>query len=46
MIVLDHTIVPSRDKEAAARFFAEIFDRPYDGVRGHFAPVQVKRIVA
>ena len=24
-IVLDHTIVPARDKEASARFFAEIF---------------------
>ena len=40
-IVLDHTIVPSRDKEAAARFFARIFGLPYEGVRGHFAPVQV-----
>jgi catechol 2,3-dioxygenase-like lactoylglutathione lyase family enzyme len=40
-IVLDHTIVPSRDKEASARFFAEIFGLPYDGVRGHFAPVRV-----
>ena len=40
-IVLDHTIVPSRDKEAAARFFAQIFGLPYEGVRGHFAPVRV-----
>ena len=40
-IVLDHTIVPSRDKEAAARFFAQIFGLPYDGIRGHFAPVRV-----
>jgi catechol 2,3-dioxygenase-like lactoylglutathione lyase family enzyme len=40
-IVLDHTIVPARDKEAAARFFAQIFDLPYRGVLGHFAPVQV-----
>ena len=40
-IVLNHTIVPSRDKEEAARFFAEIFDLPYNGVRGHFAPVRV-----
>jgi catechol 2,3-dioxygenase-like lactoylglutathione lyase family enzyme len=40
-IVLDHTIVPARDKEASARFFAQIFGLPYKGVSGHFAPVQV-----
>ncbi len=40
-IVLDHTIVPARDKEASARFFAQIFGLPYEGVRGHFAPVRV-----
>jgi catechol 2,3-dioxygenase-like lactoylglutathione lyase family enzyme len=40
-IVLDHTIVPARDKEAAARFFAQIFGLPYDGARGPFAPVRV-----
>jgi hypothetical protein len=41
-IVLDHTVVPARDKEAWVRFFAQIFGLPYRGVRGHFAPVQVK----
>lgn len=40
-IVLDHTIVPARDKEASARFFAQVFGLPYEGVRGHFAPVPV-----
>ena len=40
-IVLDHTIVPARDKDASARFFAQIFGLPYEGVGGHFAPVQV-----
>ncbi len=40
-IVLDHTIVPARDKEASSRFFAQVFGLPYDGVRGHFAPVRV-----
>ncbi|HVL55011.1 MAG TPA: VOC family protein [Burkholderiaceae bacterium] len=40
-IVLDHTIVPARDKEAAARFFARIFGLRYDGAQGHFAPVRV-----
>jgi len=40
-IVLDHTIVPARDKEASARFFAQVFDLPYEGVSGHFAPVRI-----
>lgn len=40
-ITLDHTIVPARDKEASARFFAEIFGLPYRGAAGHFAPVQI-----
>jgi catechol 2,3-dioxygenase-like lactoylglutathione lyase family enzyme len=40
-IVLDHTIVPARDKEASARFFAEMFGLDYTGTSGHFAPVYV-----
>lgn len=40
-IQLDHTIVPSKDKEAAAEFFARIFGLRYDGSVSHFAPVQV-----
>ena len=40
-ITLNHTIVPARDKEAAARFFAQIFDLPFEGRGGHFAPVRV-----
>ncbi len=40
-IILDHTIVPSQDKEAAALWFAEIFGLSYDGPAGHFAPVKV-----
>jgi catechol 2,3-dioxygenase-like lactoylglutathione lyase family enzyme len=40
-IVLDHMIVPARDKEASARFFARIFGLPYEGPAGHFAPVRV-----
>jgi len=40
-IELNHTIVPSRDKEAAARFFARIFGLSYDGLHSHFAPVRV-----
>jgi catechol 2,3-dioxygenase-like lactoylglutathione lyase family enzyme len=40
-ITLDHTIVPAYDKEASARFFAEIFGLSYAGSSGHFAPVRV-----
>jgi catechol 2,3-dioxygenase-like lactoylglutathione lyase family enzyme len=40
-IVLDHTIVPTRDKDKAARFFARVFGLSYDGPRYHFAPVKV-----
>jgi catechol 2,3-dioxygenase-like lactoylglutathione lyase family enzyme len=40
-ITLNHTIVPAHDKEESARFFAEIMGLPYDGVKGHFAPVRV-----
>jgi catechol 2,3-dioxygenase-like lactoylglutathione lyase family enzyme len=40
-IRLDHTIVPAREKEAAARFFAKIFGLSYNGPAGHFAPVRV-----
>ena len=40
-IVLDHTIVPARDKEASARFFARIFGLEYKGPVSHFAPVRI-----
>ena len=40
-IVLNHTIVPARDKIVAARFFANIFGLPFDAESGHFAPVRV-----
>ena len=40
-IELDHTIIPSRDKDAAARFFARIFGLKYEGPHSHFAPVKV-----
>lgn len=38
---LDHTIVPARDKQASARFFARIFGLSYDGEQVPFAPVLV-----
>ena len=41
-ITLNHTIVPTRDKAAAARFFARIFGlKP--GRTGYFAPVRVNK---
>ena len=40
-ITLDHTIVPARDKEGSARFFAEIFGLEYRGPMSHFAPVRI-----
>jgi catechol 2,3-dioxygenase-like lactoylglutathione lyase family enzyme len=40
-IVLDHTIVPARDKVASAQYFAKIFGLTYDGPMGPFAPVRV-----
>jgi catechol 2,3-dioxygenase-like lactoylglutathione lyase family enzyme len=40
-ITLNHTIVPSHNKEQSARFFARLFGLTYEGPNGHFAPVQV-----
>jgi catechol 2,3-dioxygenase-like lactoylglutathione lyase family enzyme len=39
-IVLNHTIVPVRDKTASARFFAELFGLPCEPVN-YFAPVRL-----
>lgn len=40
-IVLDHTIVPAKDKLASAKFFAEIFGLTVKPGQGYFAQVQV-----
>jgi catechol 2,3-dioxygenase-like lactoylglutathione lyase family enzyme len=40
-IVLDHTIVPAKDKVASAEFFAEIFGLKVKPGQGRFAQVQV-----
>ena len=40
-ILLDHTIVPARDKLASAKFFAEIFGLKVKSGAGYFAQVQV-----
>jgi len=41
-ITLNHTIVPARDKAAAAKFFAQIFGLKRSRT-GHFAPVRVNK---
>lgn len=41
-IALNHTIVPARDKVAAAKFFARIFGLKR-GRAGHFAPVRLNK---
>ena len=41
-IILNHTIVPARDKLAAARWFAGIFGLNFNEQESdHFAPVRV-----
>jgi catechol 2,3-dioxygenase-like lactoylglutathione lyase family enzyme len=40
-IRLDHTIVPSKDKVASARFFSEILGLPVTPGSGYFAQVRV-----
>ena len=44
-ITLNHTIVPARDKDAAARWFAQLFGLAYGGPDGHFAPVRVNEML-
>ena len=41
IINLDHTIVPAKDNEESARFFARIMGLQYEGPHGHFAPVKL-----
>jgi catechol 2,3-dioxygenase-like lactoylglutathione lyase family enzyme len=40
-VTLNHTIVPAREKRAAAQFFARIFGLNPDPKTGHFAPVRI-----
>ncbi len=40
-LVLDHTIVPAKDKVASAEFFAEIFGLMVKAGQGRFAQVQI-----
>jgi catechol 2,3-dioxygenase-like lactoylglutathione lyase family enzyme len=41
-ITLNHTIVPARNKAAAAKFFADVFGLKR-GRSGYFAPVRVNK---
>jgi catechol 2,3-dioxygenase-like lactoylglutathione lyase family enzyme len=45
-ITLNHTIVPSHDKEQSAQFFARMFGLKYAGPVGHFAQVRVNEELA
>jgi catechol 2,3-dioxygenase-like lactoylglutathione lyase family enzyme len=40
-ILLNHTIVPAKDKNAAAAFFARIMGLEVSPSMGHFAPVRI-----
>src|SRR5262245_10837820 len=40
-VVLDHLVVPSRDKERSARFLARVLGLQYQGPVAHFAPVRI-----
>src|SRR5579862_4746386 len=40
-VELNHTIVPSHDKDTAARFVADILGLAYEGAHAHFAVVRV-----
>ncbi len=40
-IELNHTIVPSRDKEESVRFYESMFGFRYEGPLGHFAPIKI-----
>ena len=40
-ITLNHTIVPARNKQASAEFFARIFGLNVESTVGHFAAVRV-----
>jgi catechol 2,3-dioxygenase-like lactoylglutathione lyase family enzyme len=40
-IELNHTIVPSRDKEESVRFYESMFGFRYEGPLGHFEPIKI-----
>ena len=40
-IELNHTIVPSRDKEESVHFYERMFGFKYEGPMGHFAPIKI-----
>ena len=40
-LLLDHTVVPAKNRDDSARFFSRIFGLAYDSTGGYFAQVQV-----
>lgn len=38
---LNHTIVPTTDKDASAAWFARMMGLTYNGPAGHFSPVRI-----
>lgn len=40
-IILNHTIVPSRNKKEAATWFAQVFGLSFEDAAGHFAAVRL-----
>ena len=42
---LDHTIVPSNDKEESVRFMVRILGIEYKGPWGHFAPLKINDVL-
>jgi len=46
MAALDHIIVPARDKQASARFLADILGVEPEAPWGHFVPVRTSNGVA
>lgn len=43
---LDHTLVPARDKDAAARFISRVFGVPYIGLWRGFAVVRINNVLS
>ncbi len=40
-VELNHTIVPTRDKEESVRFYERMFGFKHEGAMGHFAPIKI-----
>ena len=40
-VVIDHQVIPARDQEQSAAFFARIMGLEWAPGRGHYAPVRL-----